>query len=258
MLKERPMTFSISFLLFAAGLSGGAVNALSGGGTLLTFPALLYAGLPAAAAAASNAVAISPSHIFATIPDRDRLPAASLRWVILIVAAVAGSAGGAALLTGIPPQALELSIPALIALATLLFACAPLAQATRPESKRMHMSTLSSFLLVCGASIYGGFFGAGFGMVLTAILAFTEATELRTVKVQKNVLASCVSIAATLVFIGQGSIDWSKTLIVFAGSVLGGYMGGIIIKYVSPGRVRIVIIVLGVAMFAFYGLKYWA
>jgi uncharacterized protein len=254
------MTFFSIFLLFAAGISGGAVNALSGGGTLLTFPALLYTGLPAAAAAASNAVAISPSHIFATIPDRDRLPAASFRWIILIVAAVAGSALGAALLIGIPPHSLESSIPALIALATLLFAFAPVAQnqATQRDTKRTRMGTFSAALLVCGSSVYGGFFGAGFGMILTAILAFTEANDLRTVKAKKNVLASCVSLAATLMFIGQGSVAWSKTLIVLAGSVLGGYVGGMIIKYVSPSRVRALIIALGVVMFAFYGLKYWS
>jgi uncharacterized membrane protein YfcA len=249
----------IGALLVGAGFLGGIDNAVAGGATLITFPAMLAAGLPPVIANASNAVAIFPGHFIAACADRQKLPAADARLLLLSAAALAGGAIGAALLLVLPARLFVLPVPALIAFATLLFAFAPRIQAwaqRRAPAGAKPRATRGA-LVLAAASVYGGFFGAGLGVILTAVLAITEPNDIRAVKVLKNLLATCVSAAAMAIFIARGVVEWRETLVMLAGALAGGYAGGRLIRVLSPAFVRGFVIVSGVVMTVVYAQRYW-
>lgn len=249
------MTF---VLLFAAGTAGGLVNAVAGGATLITFPAMLYAGLPPVIANASNAVAIMPGHLLAALADRGQLPPIDRRTRTLLVTSVIGGAVGAFLLMNLPEQAFTKPIPALIMFATFLFGFAPRIQAW--ISGRPHLGLSSGFatpIVLSLTAVYGGFFGAGLGVILTAVLSITESGQLRSIKALKNLLATSVSLAATLVFILQGSVKWSETAVMLCGAMAGGFAGGGLIRVLPARWVRAFVIAAGIVMSGIYVDRYW-
>ncbi|MDU0704112.1 sulfite exporter TauE/SafE family protein [Pseudomonas aeruginosa] len=251
------MDFNASFLLFAAGIAGGLINAIAGGATLITFPAMLAAGLPAITANASNAVAISPGHLIAALADREKLPALTKRTVSLIVIATLGGAVGAVVLLLLPERLFTLPVPGLIAFSTLLFAFAPRIQSWtgRPHGSVLPAGGSATFL--GAACIYGGFFGAGLGVILTAVLSITEPNDIRAIKALKNLLATCVAFAATIIFIAQGAVRWPETIVMLLGAIIGGYGGGYLIRALPAKYVRQFVIAAGIVMTAIYAEKYW-
>jgi len=241
-----------------SGLAGGVVNAIAGGATLITFPAMLSAGLMPIAANASNAVAIMPGHLIAALADRGKLPVLRGRAILLIVASILGGALGAFTLLVLPERLFTLPVPALIAAATALFAYAPAIQARAASRGQSHGGTPNRGAgVVALASIYGGFFGAGLGIILTAVLSITEPGDIRSIKALKNLLASAVSVVATAIFIIQGAVQWPETLVMLTGAIVGGYAGGFLIRVLPGERVRQVVIVAGVAMTVIYAFNYW-
>jgi uncharacterized protein len=252
------MNWQTIVLLGAAGIAGGFVNALAGGATLLTFPAMLAAGLPPVVANASNAVAIAPGHAIAALADRSRLPPFDRRFAGLSLLALLGGAAGAALLLIIPERLFILPVPALIGFATLLFAAAPRIQAwAKEEHGDDGRRSLWGPLLLAGSAVYGGFFGAGLGVLLTAVLAITESDDLRGVKVMKNLLATVVSLATIVIFSVQGIVRWPETLVMLVGAIGGGYLGGHLIRVLPASIIRRIVIVAGVAMTLIYARQYW-
>ncbi|SDS10291.1 sulfite exporter TauE/SafE family protein [Bradyrhizobium canariense] len=253
------MDFNTGVLLLSAGTVGGLINALAGGATLITFPAMLAAGLPAIIANASNAVAISPGHLIAALADRRKLPAPTMRTVSFVVVAVLGGAIGAVALLLLPERLFTLPVPALIAFATLLFAFAPRIQAcsVRHYSIDNMLPTGFSATLLGMACVYGGFFGAGLGVILTAILSITEPNDIRSIKALKNFLATCVAFAATVIFIVQGAVRWPETTVTLVGAMIGGYGGGHLIRVLPANYVRQFVIVAGAAMTVIYAGRYW-
>ncbi|QOZ34017.1 sulfite exporter TauE/SafE family protein [Bradyrhizobium sp. CCBAU 53421] len=248
-----------SLLLLAAGGAGGIINALAGGATLITFPAMLAAGLPAVVANASNAVAISPGHLIAALADRGKLPPPTRRSVSFVAVSTIGGAAGAGILMLLPERLFVLPVPALIAFATLLFAFAPQIQAwTTGHQKAAALPSTGTSGAVLGlACVYGGFFGAGLGVILTAVLSITEPNDIRAIKALKNLLATCVSLAATLIFIMQGAVRWPETSAMLLGAMIGGYAGGYLIRILPAQIVRQFVIAAGVLMTAVYAARYW-
>lgn len=252
------MNWTTVAVLGAAGLVGGIVNAVAGGATLITFPAMLHVGLAPIIANASNAVAILPGHLVAAFADRGRLPMPGRHMTGLIAASFGGGALGAAVLLLLPERLFTLPVPALIALATLLFAFAPAIQA-RAITRRQPRAPprvwgAGTVLLV---SIYGGFFGAGLGVILTAVLSITEEGDIRSIKALKNLLATAVSVVASAIFIAQGVVRWPETLVMFVGAMLGGYAGGHLIRVLPGNWVRRIVILAGIIMSMIYGVQYW-
>ena len=253
------MDTGTSLLLLAAGGAGGIINALAGGATLITFPAMLAAGLPAVIANASNAVAISPGHLIAALADRGKLPPPTRRTISFVAVSTVGGAAGAGVLLLLPERLFVLPVPALIAFATLLFAFAPQIQAwTVGHQKAAALPSTSASSAVLGlACVYGGFFGAGLGVILTAVLSITEPNDIRAIKALKNLLATCVSLAATLIFIVQGAVRWPETSLMLLGAMIGGYTGGHLIRILPARMVRRFVIAAGALMTVIYSARYW-
>lgn len=252
------MDWLIGLVLIVAGIAGGIINALAGGATLITFPVMLAAGLPPVIANASNAVAIAPGHLLAAFADREKLPVFDRPIVALHAVGIIGGVVGALILLALPDRLFVLPVPALIGFATLLFAFAPdigrWASARRGERGR-RTGGGSAVLFV--ASVYGGFFGAGLGIILTAVLSISEPDDIRKVKVMKNLLATCVSLSAIAVFIVRGMVQWPETLLMLIGALVGGYTGGHLVRVLPGETVRLFVIVAGVVMTAVYAQRYW-
>jgi len=252
------MDWTIASLLFCAGVAGGIINALAGGATLITFPVMLAAGLPPVAANASNAVAIAPGHLLAALADRGKLPLPDRRLLFSIVLCVAGGIVGALVLLALPDRLFVLPVPALIAFATLLFAFAPQVGAWAERRRNgAPASQAAGFATLSAASIYGGFFGAGLGVILTAVLALSDPDDIRRVKVLKNLLATCVSLAAIAIFVMQGMVAWRETAPMLAGALPGGYAGGFLVRVLPAWSVRWFVIAAGTVMSVIYAGRYW-
>ncbi|CEJ11947.1 hypothetical protein BN1110_02242 [bacterium YEK0313] len=248
----------IAALLFVAGLAGGIINAVAGGATLITFPAMLAAGVPPVTANASNAVAISPGHLIAAFADREKLPPFDRQLGAALAVSIAGGIAGALLLLALPDRLFVLPVPALIGLATALFAFAPAIQAWS-ERRRAGAppSAMAERITLGAASVYGGFFGAGLGIVLSAILSIAEPNDIRKVKVLKNLLATGVSLAAIGIFVVQGMVRWPETAVMLAGALVGGYAGGHLVRVLPARLVQWFVIVAGAVMTLVYANRYW-
>ncbi len=251
------MTIATASLLFAAGFGGGIAAAIAGGASLITFPTLLALGLPPVAANATNAVGLSLSNLMAAAPDWRRRPSwgRSLSWLLGIN--VVGGAVGAFLMLSTPASLLTLLVPALIGGATLLFAVGPWVQRNLPAGGDggLHMARVALPLFF--SSIYGGYFGAALGVINLAILSIGGLTDLRSTNVLKNILITGVSLSSVWVYVWQGAVVWSAMAAVMAGSILGGYAGGYLIRVLPPRGVRIGIIAFGAIATAIYANKYW-
>ncbi|HEY8603074.1 sulfite exporter TauE/SafE family protein [Tsuneonella suprasediminis] len=245
-------------ILILAGVVGGIVNAVAGGATLITFPALLATGLPPVAANIANAIAVSPGHLLAVLADRPSLPVFDRHLYLLLLLSAVGGLAGAGLLLIIPDRLFTLPIPALIAGATLLFALAPRVgkAADRSASTDNGAKRREAGLLALTA-IYGGFFGAGLGIILTAILSLSEPHDIRRIKAVKNLLASVVAVAANLFFLLRGAVHWPSAFPMLLGAIVGGYAGGHLVRVLPANVVRGVVLTAGSVMSIVYAFKYW-
>jgi len=252
------MTLSVLSLLFFAGLAGGIINALAGGATLITFPAMLASGLPPVTANTSNALAIAQGHLLAAIADRQKLPRFDAPLIIELGCCAVGAGIGAVLLLSLPEGAFLLPVPALILFGTLLFLFSPQI-ATWCERRRAGGAPKQGLgaLLLLGSSLYGGFFGAGLGVILSAVLAVADPHDIRRVKVLKNLLATSVSLVAATIFVLHGAIAWMQTIVMLSGALIGGYLGGTLIRILPSDVVRWFVIVAGLAMSLIYAARYW-
>jgi uncharacterized protein len=225
-------------LLFAAGLAGGIVTAMVGGASLITFPALLAAGLPAIVANASNTVALTPGNVVAGLAEFERMPRWDRSFVSLALISVVGSAAGAALLLATPEKAFTAVVPVLIGFATVLFALSGrIRQWILSRSADGVPSTGLSNLLFAPVAVYGGYFG--------------------TANVIKNLLSGLTSFVAVVIFVFQGMVAWAPTFVVMAGATIGGVLGARLARVLSPDVMRWIVITVGTLLTMIYANRYW-
>jgi uncharacterized membrane protein YfcA len=229
------------------------MNAMAGGATLLTFPAMLATGLPPVVATASNALAVTPGHAMAVVGDRSMLPRDQSVAVGLALTALGGLAG-AVLLLATSERVFTLLVPALIGAATLLFALGPHLQRWTLNYSGARTSRSVWLLPV---STYGGYFGAGLGVMLLALLTLTGRESLRSLNALKNLYATVAALAGVAIFAVTGTIHWPSTIVMLAGAIVGGFTGGKLVGILPAGAVRSAIVVLGIAMTAAYAWRYW-
>lgn len=250
------MELGIAAMLFAAGVAGGAANALAGGGSLLTFPALLAAGLPPVIANATNALAASPAHPMAAWTERARLPAMDGAFRRLLGVQVVGGALGAGLLLVTPGAVFAALVPVLIGFATLVFAFAgPLQRLLGLGSGGFDARRAARF--GWPLAVYGGYFGAGLGIMLMAVLRLSGEADAGRANALKNLLASLAVLAGLGLLLAAGLVAWPEAMVVLAGSVLGGWLGGRASRVLPAAVIRAGVILAGTAMTLITAARFW-
>ena len=249
------MTILRLSLALVAALGAGAVNAIAGGGTLLTFPAIVALGVTPLVANATSTVALWPGSLGSMWGYRGEL-VGTRRWVIGFAApSVSGGALGAWLLLHTAPAAFARIVPFLVLGATALFLVQrPLMRrfnASRPAAEGPSAGFLAAQFLV---AVYGGYFGAGIGILMLAVLGFMGLTNIHRMNGLKNWGGMCINGVAVVMFAAGGIVHWPIALTMVAGGVIGGYVGSRLAQGVRPERVRRAIVAIGLA--AFFWLLY--
>lgn len=237
-------------VLVAAGLSAGAVNAVAGGGSLISFPALLATGLSPLSANVTNTVAVWPGYIGSTVAYRRELAGQRDSLVVLGVTGVAGAVAGSVVLLVAPEAVFDAIVPALILLACALLGFqerikdAVLTRAARNGSSNRFGLHASAF----GAAAYGAYFGGGLGVLLLAVLGIFVADHLQRTNGLKTALSLIINTVALLIFAVYGPVSWSSVAVVAPAALAGGYLGGGLARMLSPAALRTTVIALGVVV----------
>jgi uncharacterized membrane protein YfcA len=243
-------------LVTLAAVAGGAVNALAGGGTLITFPMLTAIGIPAVAANITNTVALCPGYLGGTYAQLEDLRTFKRQvWVLGAIGVVGGVAGGILLLnTG--EKAFRFLVPYLILFATGLMAVQPLVRSWIARRSQTHGSgkwhEIGVAVSVALASVYGGFFGAGLSVIIIAVLALVMEGSLTSLNALKQWVSFCVNIAAAIFFLFSGKIVWWAMAVMAVGALVGGNLGGRLANRIRPGLLRTIVIVVGLVIAAIY------
>jgi uncharacterized membrane protein YfcA len=230
--------------IFGGGITAGAMNAVVGSGTLITFPLLLAFGYAPVTANVSNTIGLVPGSLSAVYGYRRELQGRQALLLRLAVSSVAGGLVGAALLLALPARAFNTIVPAFIAVALVLVVIGPRlsrALASRPRHVAHHRFALP--LALCG--VYGGYFGAAQGIVLLAVLGLTLSASLQEINGIKNVLAMFVNLVAGLVFVIFAHVAWWPVVLIAAGSIIGGQVGAKVGRRLPDSVLRGVIVVIG-------------
>lgn len=247
-------------LLLIAGLLGGALNSLAGGGSFIVFPALLFSGVPPVLANASNTYAALPGYVSGALGYwksvagyRDRLITYG------VIAALFGYAG-AELLLVVSDEQFSLVVPWLMAFAVALFVFGNrINAALRARSgERRGMKALGAVLLLAllaAVCVYGGFFNAGLGILLLAFLAMAGMTDIHAMNGLKLYISSVVALVAVARFALDGNIDWYHGSIALVGVTIGGYVAARLARYIPTAWIRWGVIVYGVGMTGYF---FWA
>ena len=251
------VTVGGALVVFAAGLGAGLVNSVAGGGTLLSFPALVWIGRDPIVANVTNSVALSPGSLASAIAFRRELRGSERLLVLLTIPSIAGALTGAALLLRTPSQTFAGIVPWLVLFATLLFAAqGPITRALRHRGHGHSDAPPSAGWLV-GASafqfcvaVYGGYFGAGIGIIMLAALGLLGISDILRMNGLKNVFAFCINAVAAVYFALHGDVSWADAAVLGIGGIVGGYVGAGVARRVGRGVVRRAVIVIGLVMAA--------
>lgn len=265
-MPTEPLSVLALAAVFLAAFLGGGVNAIAGGGTLLTFPALVGLGVPALAANATSTVALWPGALGSMWGYRGELRGARAWVVRLTLPSVAGGALGAWLLLRTPPDRFARIVPFLVLGATLLFlAQGPLMRRLRERSGAAKPAVepegdpqVAPWMFVAGQfaiGVYGGYFGAGIGILMLAGLGLMGFANIHRMNGLKNWGAVCMNVVAAGIFAFSGIVNWPVALAMAAGGLLGGYAGSRMAQRVGQQRVRHAIVAIGLASFLFLLLR---
>lgn len=236
----------------AAGVVAGVANAVVGGGTMIAFPTLLGFGYAPVLANVSTTTGLVFGNATSIATWRQELRGQRARAIRLGAASVSGGITGAILLFALPASAFKSIVPVFVALGVVLVVVGPsvnrlLARRARQRSARRHRWVAPLGLFVAG--LYGGYFGAGQGLVIIAVLGLALSDTLHRLNALRNVLAGATNGVAALAFILATHIAWLAVLLIASGSILGGWVGVHIGRRLSPTVYRTVIVLVGIAAF---------
>lgn len=246
-----------------AGLVGGTVNSLAGGGTLITFPALTALGVPALQANVTNTMALIPGYLSGAFAQRGALISQRRKVLISVPAAAAGGLLGGWILLRTDAGTFEKLVPWLVLLATLLLAFETrIKQAvTRLSHRQPEMGASGSDLALAGVVLvgasYGGFFGAGLGIVVLALMGLVMSETLTRINAVKQTVSLVSNFAAAMLFYGSGLVEWPAAIALGIGSFVGGEFGGLFASKVNPHMLRIVVVLLGLAISVAFFVKHY-
>jgi hypothetical protein len=232
------VTLGDAALLLLAGGGAGAVNAVAGGGSLLSFPALLAVGYAPVTANVTNSISVLPGYAGGSLAYRKELRGQGERVLRLGVTAAIGGAAGAIVLLTTPSSAFDAIVPFLVAGASLLLLIQPRLErrlgSRADETGRGGAAHVAQFL----AAVYGGYFGAGLGIILLSVHGLLVGGDLQRLNALKGVLSLLVGLAAAVVFVIAGPIAWGAAAIVAAAAFAGGHLGVGIARRLSAEALR--------------------
>lgn len=245
------------FLVIAA-VAAGLINALAGGGSLITFPTLMAVGIPPVMANVTNTVALCPGYLGATLAQKKDLHGQQKRIRLLLPSAVIGGIIGGILLLNSSDKVFERLIPFLILLAAALLAFQDTLRSwlqRRQGDENGHIPEIFAVLPIALASIYGGYFGAGLGVIKLAILGLFLKDNLTRLNALKQLLSLVVNVAASWFFLFSNQVYWSAAIVVAIGSLIGGLLGGKLARIISPSYLRWTVVILSIITAIVYFLR---
>ena len=239
-------------VVFIAAFVAGAINSVAGGGTLLTFPSLVWVGLPSTIANATSTVAIWPGSLGAMWGYRRDLAGLPPSTYSLIIPSFIGGTIGAVLLVMTPTAVFDRLIPLLILFATLLFMLQePVQRVVKTTGKAHAGSTgwlIGALLFQFLVAVYGGYFGAGIGILMLAAFGIMGFTDIHQMNGLKTFLALCINGLAAAYFIWNGMVSWPHALVMAVGAILGGVGGAGFARRIGPKGVHRSVIIVGFTM----------
>ena len=252
-------------LVVIAAAVGGAINAIAGGGTLVTFPALVGLGVPAIVANATSTVALWPGALGSLYGYRDELAGARSWATRFAIPSLVGGLLGALLLLRTPAERFDQVVPWLVLGATVLFLVQrPVMTALRsrsatapgtPDDPTSRPPGMPLLLFQFGVAVYGGYFGAGIGILMLAALGFMGFTNIHRMNGLKNWGGLCINVVAALTFALGGFVDWPVAIAMAIGAMAGGYAGSRLAQRVPQEVVRRAVIAIGLLASAWLFLK---
>jgi uncharacterized membrane protein YfcA len=252
------LTLQQAGLLFGVAVISGAMNAVAGGGSFLTFPMLMIMGVPPIQANATNTIALWPGILGSIGAYRKELAGEEAKRVLvpLLATGIIGGLLGAITLLITPQQTFLHLIPWLLLSATLLFAFSKkITAALRPKGGESALTTKGGAAAQLFVGFYIGYFGAGAGILMMALLALLGMTQIHRINAYKTVQAAACNGIAILAFIFKGVIYWKHAGVMLAGALIGGYYGAYLAQKMKPEHVRWIVIVIGMGMSAYFFLK---
>lgn len=241
-----------------AAVAAGAVNALAGGGTLITFPMLTFLGVPAVAANITNTVALCPGYFGGTLAQANDLRGQKNRLWLILPASILGGVVGGLLLLQTGERLFRELVPYLILLASVLLAIQDPVRSwlTRrmKEGKGGGLEKLT-WLPVGLASVYGGYFGAGLSVIVLSALGLTLEDSLTRLNALKQAVAFAVNVAAAIFFLFSGQVIWSAALVMAIGALAGGVLGGRLAGRIQPSTLRWTVVLIGLLIAVVYFVR---
>lgn len=250
--------YSLVFAFIAA-LAAGFVNAIAGGGTLISFPVLVAIGIPPVAANITNTIALCPGYFGGVMAQRKDLLSQKQRlWTMLPVGILGGIAGGI-LLLNTSENSFRILIPYLILMSAILLAFQPVLKkfVEARLKKAMHHKTKGALILIAVfmSAIYGGYFGAGLGVILLAVLGLLIDDTLVRLNALKQAISLSVNVSAAIYFGFSDQVNWLVVAVMIFGSVSGGMLGGRTAIFIRPGILRWTVVIIGFAVAVVYFIK---
>lgn len=240
-----------------AAVAAGAVNALAGGGTLISFPVLIALGVSPLAANITNAIALCPGYFGATLAQLRNLEGQRRRALVLVPVSALGGLIGALILVHTGERTFTKLVPWMLLVASLLLALQDPVRAmvlqragADPDGQRTRLLTIVTVFL---ASIYGGFFSAGMSVLIVAVLGLTSADSFTRLNALKQGLAFTVNVAAVLFFLWSDYVVWSATIVMAIGALAGGALGGRLASKLKPNVLRWIVVAVGITI----AIVYW-
>jgi len=238
-----------ALVIIAVGLVAGTVNTIVGAGSLLTFPTLLALGYAPVLANVSNTVGVISGSVSGAIGYRRELRGQARRILMLMPAVLLGTVAGASLLLALPGSAFRHVVPVLILFAVVLVLVQPSVARRRAArgARREHPGALlqtGTFL----TSIYGGYFGAAQGVVLLGLFGITLDDDMQRLNAAKNVVAASINAVGAIFFIVRTTIAWDVSGLLFLGSTVGGQIGAVVGRRLSPNVLRLTVAIVGTAV----------
>ncbi len=250
-----------ALIAFGAAFLAGAINSVAGGGTLVTFPTLIWIGLPSINANATSTVALWPGTVGTIWGYRSNLATASPRMLALVAPSVIGGILGALLLNRTPPAIFDALVPFLNLFATLLFM---IQEPVQRRLKLSHAESHKSVRWLLGAmtfqlfvALYGGYFGAGIGILMLAALSVLGLTDIHQMNGLKALLGASVNGVAAAYFIFARMVYWPEFVVMVIGGIIGGYGGAVVARRIGGRVVRRIVILVGFSMAAAMFVKFF-